>query len=46
MMCLRGEMLVIATVKYLTLGNSQQLQVNAKNGEFAAIILPDMPSNL
>lgn len=46
MTCLRGKTLLIAAVKYLTLGNSQRLRVNSKNGDFAAIILPDMPSNL
>lgn len=26
--------------------NSQRLRINAKNGEFATIVLPDLPSHL
>lgn len=38
MTCLRGKTLLIATVKYLTLGNSQRLRVNAKNGHQQTLI--------
>jgi len=43
---LRGKTFFITTVTFLSLGNSQRLRVNAKNGEFAAVVLPDMPTNL
>ena len=43
---LRGKTFFITTVTFLSLGNSRRLRVNAKNGEFVAIVLPDMPSKL